>query len=63
MEGTGNSGGLSFAIVLAIAPCLRSRDLRSEAAGTDRTSAPQHIEVYDILRLTAKIIQNRSGID
>jgi hypothetical protein len=31
--------------------------------GLTEQSAPQHIEVYDILRLTAKAIQDRGGID
>src|ERR1700730_7038958 len=43
--------------------CVRSRDLWSEAARADRTSAPRHMGVYDILRMTAKAIQNRGGID
>ena len=37
-----------FAIVVRFLSCVRSRDLRSEAARADRISAPRHIEVYDI---------------
>ena len=51
-----------FAIVRAIAVVRAFSRSLDEAARADRTSAPQHIEVYDILRLTAKAIQNRGGI-
>src|SRR5262249_1338577 len=63
MEGTGKTGTYRSPSFSRLPPCVCSRDLRSEAARPDRTSAPQHIEVYDILRLTAKAIQNRDGID
>jgi len=33
MEGTGKTGALSFATFLRLVPCVRSRDLRSKAAG------------------------------
>jgi|SRR6516162_4551418 len=62
IEGKSNLSNrpLSFARFLS---CVRSRALWGEAARADQTSTPRHIGVYDTLRLTAKAIEIRDGID